>query len=105
MIDFDAIVGFEWDEGNARLSKFKSEIKHGVSQVEIEEIFFNEPLLINSDDKHSAQEARYLALGLTNFGRSLAVIFTLRKDATLIRVISARDQHRKERHIYEQASR
>jgi uncharacterized DUF497 family protein len=105
MIDFDAIVGFEWDEGSARLSKFKSEIKHGVSQVESEEIFFNEPLLINSDDKHSAQEARYLALGLTNFERSLAVIFTLRKDATLIRVISARDQHRKERHIYEQASR
>jgi uncharacterized protein len=68
-----------------------------------EEVFFNNPLLISADDKHSERERRYLALGKTNLGRELAVIFTLRQDATLIRVISARDQHRKERHFYEQA--
>ena len=101
MLNLDLIVGFQWDVGNAE----KSDLKHDVLPSESEEIFFNEPLLVNSDDKHSAQEARYLALGLTNFRRSLAVIFTLRKDATHIRVISARDQHRKERHIYEQAGR
>lgn len=99
MIDFDAIVGFKWDEGNAR----KSEVKHGVSQAEAEEVFFNTPLLVSMDDKHSDKESRYLALGRTHRIRLLTVIFTVRQDGTLIRVISARDQHRKERSLYEQA--
>jgi uncharacterized DUF497 family protein len=99
MLDFDFIVGFEWNSGNNR----KSEIKHSVSQVEAEEIFFNQPLLISTDNKHSDTERRYLALGKTNKSRELTVIFTLRQDGTLIRVISARAQHRKERHLYEQA--
>jgi uncharacterized protein len=99
MLDFELIVGFEWDTGNNR----KSELKHSVSQVEAEEIFFNQPLLISSDEKHNDTESRYLALGKTNKSRELTIIFTLRQNATLIRVISARDQHRKERHLYEQA--
>ncbi len=99
MIDFDAIVGFDWDGGNRR----KSEVKHDVSQVEAEEIFFNSPLLIGPDEKHSEVENRYLALGKTNQARPLTVVFTLRQNGTLIRVISARDQHRKERQLYEQA--
>lgn len=65
MIDFDLIVGFEWDAGNAR----KSEVKHSVSQVEAEEVFFNNPLLISTDDKHSEHESRYMALGKTNRAR------------------------------------
>jgi uncharacterized protein len=99
MINFDLIVGFEWDSGNSR----KNEVKHSVTPVEAEEVFFNNPLLISADDKHSESERRYLALGKTNQARELTVIFTLRQDATLIRVISARDQHRKERNLYEQA--
>jgi hypothetical protein len=97
MIDFDLIVGFEWDAGNSR----KTEVKHSVRSAEAEEVFFNNPLLISSDDKHSESERRYLALGKTNQARGLTV--TLRQDATLIRIISARDQHRKERHLHEQA--
>lgn len=99
MIDFDSVVGFEWDAGNGR----KSEAKHGVTQVEAEEVFFNHPLLVSTDDKHSEKEGRFLALGKTNSARALTVIFTLRQNGTLIRVISARDQHRKERSWYEQA--
>ncbi|KAF0165325.1 MAG: hypothetical protein FD157_1312 [Rhodocyclaceae bacterium] len=41
--------------------------------------------------------------GRTDEGRLLHLTFTLRKAASLIRVISARDMHRKERTIYEQA--
>ena len=99
MINFDLIVGFEWDSGNRR----KNEVKHSVTQFETEEVFFNNPLLISTDDKHSESERRYLALGKTNQARALTVIFTRGQGATLIRVISARDQHRKERHLYEQA--
>jgi uncharacterized DUF497 family protein len=99
MMDFDSIVGFDWDAGNSR----KNEVKHSVMPSEAEEVFFNNPLLIRSDNQHSESERRYLALGKTNQARALTVIFTLRQDATLIRIISARDQHRKERHLYEQA--
>jgi uncharacterized DUF497 family protein len=74
-----------------------------VTPSEAEEVFFNNPLLIDSDDKHSESERRYLALGETHQARASTVIFTLRQDATLIRIISARDQHCKERHLYEQA--
>jgi uncharacterized DUF497 family protein len=42
-------------------------------------------------------------LGKTDEGRLLHIAFTLRKAASKIRVISARDMHRKERAIYEQA--
>ncbi len=99
MIDFHNIVGFEWDAGNA----YKSNEKHAVSQGEAEEIFFNQPLLIAGDEKHSLEERRYLALGMTSVSRLLSVVFTLRKQATLIRVVSARPMSRKERAFYEKA--
>ena len=99
MIDLVKITGFNWDAGNAR----KSEDKHGVSMAEAEQVFFNTPLLILEDSAHSKQEIRIHALGKTDGGRTLHITFTLRKAGTLIRVISARDMHRKERAIYEQA--
>ena len=84
--------------GNARKNE-----KHGVRQSEAEEVFFSHPLLLLEDGRHSGQELRYHALGKTHEGRRLHITFTLRGDGTLIRVISARDMHRKERSIHEQA--
>lgn len=75
----------------------------GVAQAEAEEIFFSQPLLMLDDTRHRDQEARYHALGKTLDGRLLHVTFTLRGDGTLVRVISARDMHRNERSVYEQA--
>lgn len=98
MIDWTQIVGFDWDEGNSR----KSAAKHSVSQTDAEQMFFNEPLLILEDDKHSMREPRFHALGRTDDSRPLHISFTLRREATLIRVISARDMHKKERVQYEQ---
>ena len=87
--------GFEWDEGN----RDKSRLKHKVSNGECEEIFLNQPLIILEDHKHSKEEQRYAAYGMTNDGRRLHVIFTVRERRH--RVISARDMHRKERQFYE----
>ncbi len=101
MVNFSSIVGFEWDKGNSQ----KSAQKHDFHPTEAEEIFFNSPLIISDDDKHSSNEKRYLAYGITNKKRFLTVIFTLRKNETLIRVISARDQHRKERTVYAKATK
>ena len=96
MIDFERIVGFEWDEGNARKNQ-----KHGVTQSEAEQMFFDSRLLVVPDPRHSRDEPRLHALGATIDGRLLHVTFTLRANETRIRVISARDAHRKERQIYE----
>ena len=65
-------------------------------------MFFNEPLLVVEDAQHSGQERRYHALGRTDARRLLHVTFTLRRDDSLIRVISARSMHRNERGRYEQ---
>lgn len=98
MIDLNQISGFNWDDGNARKNE-----KHGVSMAEAEQVFFNAPLLILEDAAHSHREPRLHALGATDDGRTLHITFTLRQSGELIRVISARDMHRKERTIYEQA--
>lgn len=99
MIDLNKITGFNWDDGNARKNE-----KHGVSMAEAEQVFFNAPLLLLEDGAHSQQEPRLHALGKTDVGRTLHITFTLRQTGSLIRVISARDMHRKERAIYEQAN-
>jgi hypothetical protein len=98
VIDFDRIVGFDWDRGNDR----KSVEKHNVSQAEAEQVFLNEPLLLSEDGSHSVAEQRLHALGRSSGGRYLNVTFTLRRENSLIRVISARDMNRKERKHYEQ---
>ncbi|MCP5130414.1 MAG: BrnT family toxin [Pseudomonadales bacterium] len=97
MTDCSHIVGFDWGAGNAPQ-------KRRQAQAEAEQVSFNQPLLILSDSAHSSQEQRYHVLGSTDRARTLHITFTLRVRAagTMIRVISARDMHRKERVRYEQ---
>lgn len=92
---FPKITGFQWDEGNL----LKNWEKHGVSHLEAEQVFFNEPLIVEDDVKHSQDEPRWYGLGSTDAKRMLMVVFTIR--STEIRVISARDMNRKERRVYE----
>ena len=95
MLDLEGIVGFDWDDGNARKNE-----KHGVSQAEAEQAFFDPRLLILFDERHSASEPRHHALGVTITGRYLHIVFTMRDRMTRIRVISARPMHRRERRFY-----
>jgi uncharacterized DUF497 family protein len=89
--------GFDWDEGNL----LKNSHAHGVTAPECEQVFFNQPLVTGVDDTHSNDEARRYALGVTDAGRRLFVVFTVRKQA--IRVISARDMNRQERKVYDES--
>ncbi|HVP83989.1 MAG TPA: BrnT family toxin [Rhizomicrobium sp.] len=98
MVSLDGVEGFDWDDGNVR----KLVDRHGVTASEAEQIFFNDPLLLAEDAKHSEKERRMHALGKTSEERLLQVTFTFRADGKLIRVISARPMHRKERLLYEQ---
>ena len=97
MLDIDSLDEFEWDEGNLT----KNWDSHQVSSSECEELFLNVPLVLADDVRHSANEARYYALGQTNSGRLLFVAFTVR--GTHIRVNSARPMNGKERGIHGQA--
>lgn len=90
-------LSFEWDKGNYD----KNLIKHTVSKQEIEEVFFNEPLLVYDDTKHSKKEQRFHALGQTDDLRKLFLSLTIRGNQ--IRVISARDMNKKEEVMYEKA--
>ena len=87
--------GFEWDAGNSE-KNWKS---HQVTRNECEQVFFNEPLILANDTKHSKTEKRWYVLGRSDVNRWLFIVFTIRGDS--IRVISARDMHKNERKIYE----
>jgi uncharacterized protein len=91
-------IGFQWNDGNAD----KNWELHQVSRGESEQVFFNRPIVVASDEKHSEKEARYAALGKTDADRELAIVFTVWDN--LVRVISARDVSRRERSVYEQAT-
>jgi uncharacterized DUF497 family protein len=97
MIDFSEMEGFEWDDGN--ISK---NLKHNVPHEECEEVFFDKDLKILSDTLHSDKEERFVALGKTQQERLLYLAFTVRINK--IRVISARDINKKEKHLYEKSN-
>ena len=91
------VAGFEWDAGNREKCQ-----KHGVSLGEIEALF-TRPVMMLPDQAHSMTEARLKAIGRTETGRNIFVVFTLREHngQKYIRPISARYMHQKEIDSYE----
>jgi hypothetical protein len=63
-----------------------------------------QPLAIMPDPAHPRAETRFKAIGRTEAGRFVLMVFTLRQraDALLIRPISARYMHQKEIRYYEE---
>ncbi len=94
-LDVESLVGFDWDDGNI----YKNKEKHGLNYKRIEEIFFNEPLIVVEDFFHSENECRCMAFGRDDANTKLLVVFTARD--RLIRVISAREMTKKEKKFYE----
>jgi uncharacterized DUF497 family protein len=92
------VDGFDWDARNID----KNWDSHRVTNGECEEPFFNQPLHVAEDVKHSPCKQRFYALGQTNAGRRLFIVFSTRDNK--IRIISARDMSRKERKIYAQVT-
>ena len=66
-------------------------------------VFFNAPIYVAPSPSHSATEERYYTLGKTDAGRLLFVVFTRRGNK--VRIISARDMHRKERRVYDEKAK
>jgi len=45
-------TGFDWDEGNSE----KNWKNHQVTRIESEQVFFNLPIVLGDDKKHSQDE-------------------------------------------------
>jgi len=92
-ISLPEILIFDWDKGNLEHIK-----KHDVVYNECEDVFYNEPIFFE-DKKHFEKEERFLAYGVSNENRLLIVVFTIRNNK--LRVLSSRNQNKKERAIYD----
>jgi uncharacterized protein len=92
------ITGFDWDDGN-----WPKCGKHGVSQSEIEEVLWGEPVVLK--DPHP-DEPRMRAIGKTKLGRYVFLVFVRRliNGQMLLRPVSARYMHQPEIDHYERTT-
>ena len=87
---------FSWDPRKGRSNRQK----HGVSFEEAQTVFFDEHAVLIDDPDASADEDRFLILGLSASLRLLTVCHCLRGDGDEIRIINARRADKFERRQY-----
>jgi uncharacterized protein len=87
---------FEWDEAKNR----ECRRKHRVSFEEAQTVFLDENALRFFDPDHSAEEDRFLMLGISFRLRVLVVCHCFRVSDSVIRIISARKADKKEESDY-----
>jgi uncharacterized DUF497 family protein len=80
---------FDWDDGNAAHIA-----RHGVAPAEVEQAFANDPLAVLAVQKRGGEE-RVLCAGLTDEGRPLQFVYTIRRGR--VRVVTAHTAKRKVR--------
>jgi len=90
------MINFEWDDRKDRANQRK----HAVSFDEARTVFFDEFAIEFYDDPSSAEEERFLMLGMSLRARLLLVCHCVRNDETTIRIISARKATRSESKLY-----
>ena len=79
-------IRFEWDEEKAALNLKK----HKVSFEEAKTVFYDPNALLISDPEHSADEDRFIIMGISNKSKLLVVCHCYRENEEVIRIISAR---------------
>ena len=87
---------FEWDDAKATTNIEK----HGVSFEEAVEVFYDPKAIEKFDVFHSAEEDRFVLIGLSS-RRLLSVVYAERENE-IIRIISARKATKLEQNEYEQ---
>ena len=92
------MIKFEWNPAKAA-SNLK---KHGVSFEEAQSVFYDEFAVQFYDDPHSAEEDRFLLLGMSSGAHLLLVCHCERDGGDIIRIISARKATKQESAHYEQ---
>jgi uncharacterized DUF497 family protein len=91
------IIGCTWPEGVARHIRQQ----HNIDPDEVDEVFIGRPHVRSIEESHRVGEKVYAALGQTEAGRYLVVLFTHTQDGRA-RILGARDMRRAERRKYEQ---
>ena len=86
----------EWDPNKAA----SNATKHKVSFEEAKTVFFDDRALVIADPDHSSLEGRFIILGMSSLLRMLVVAHCLRKQNSVIRIISARKAGSKEQKPY-----
>ena len=89
-------VRFEWDERKNR----ENRRKHGLSFEEAQTVFLDENAIRFFDPDHSAEEDRFLMLGISFRLRVLVVCHCFRASDSVIRIIFARKADRTEEAEY-----
>jgi uncharacterized protein len=89
-------IQFAWDENKDRANRRK----HGVSFTEAQTAFFDENAKLYFDPDHSAEEDRFILLGVSFSLRVLVVCHCYRQSDTVIRIISARKADKGEQNDY-----
>lgn len=87
---------FEWDEAKNAVNRKK----HGVAFEEARTVFYDEAALVIDDPEHSAEEERFIILGMSSRANLLVVCHCCRESETVIRIISARKATKTESQYY-----
>jgi uncharacterized DUF497 family protein len=87
---------FNWDP---RKNKSNQE-KHGISFEEAKSVFYDDNARLIDDPDHSADEDRFIIMGISDKLRILTVCHCYRDD-DVIRIISARKATKPEKHFYQ----
>lgn len=90
------MIRFEWDENKNTINKKK----HNISFEEARTVFYDEEALVIDDPEHSADEERFIILGLSTKANLLVVCHCYRESETVIRLISARKATARESRQY-----
>jgi uncharacterized DUF497 family protein len=92
-------MSLEWDPAKAAAIR----LKHGVAFGEAAAVFLDPFAVTYDDPDHSADEDRFLIIGMSARGRVLVVSYTYRDER--IRIISARPATPRERRQHEEDRR
>jgi len=74
-------------------------VKHGVTFEEASTALLD-PMALAQEDVAAADEARWVLVGMSDRGRLITVVYTLRNEEETIRLISARKATRREARYY-----
>jgi len=89
-------LDFDWDQWNIQ----KNEIKHGISRLEAESVFYDPKHSIFEDIIHSDnKERRWIVYGVSLNKKILMCAFTIRNKK--VRVINCKPASREEKETYE----
>lgn len=89
-------LSFEWDENKNKINK----AKHGIAFEEAKTVFYDDDAIVFDDPDHSAEEDRFLILGLSRRENLCIVSHCCRGEGETIRIISARKATKNETKIY-----